>query len=523
MAFTFTHTQQGLVLLAAIPSLLIAAISLWWSGISVYLIICTMIILALVISYATYAVQQNTEQQLHTISNLVEAMIEGDYSLRGRQHKSQAFTDLLAQINLLAETLQQHKMSAQESQLLLEKVIEQMDAMIFSCNKHGQVIMANRAAQRLLFNTRTADTSLSDNVQIAASLLQKLALPNSSGIIELPLIQHHSNGELTSDKRDDATLVDTSCFVYRDSFMSHGTTHQLYLITRADRLLREQERQAWQSLLRVLSHELNNSLAPIISFSHTMRNKLARLAEQQHNTSNDNETQSTINHTLLQFNDGLNIIHERGQSLQRFIAQYSQLTHLPNPQRQPTDWRALINKTCSLMVEADHQLNIDCSQLSQHSTDNALPHEVYVDPQQIEQVLINLLKNAKEASVQANTPDNTSLPSTNTPPIKISAHVSNTASFSTQSNSKKQQRHQTQLHIQIEDSGTGIANLNNLFVPFYTTKTQGSGIGLTLSRQIIQNHNGQLSLKNKLDGDGAVATIVLPLIPTSQSSLNAEK
>jgi two-component system nitrogen regulation sensor histidine kinase NtrY len=222
-------------------------------------------------------------------------------------------------------------------------------------------------------------------------------------------------------------------------------------------LLMEKERKAWQSLLRVLSHEMNNSLTPIAAISQTMKSKLL-------NTNDEQQKESLL--------EGIGIINERASSLGEFIASYSQLAHLPKPNLSAFNLSMMIDKLATLYPICKVNSLIDPTL------------KVDVDKNQFEQVLINVFKNAVEAMNQLDEKL-----------IEVSC---------------KQEG--VWLHIIIRDHGVGIANLNNVFVPFYTTKNKGSGIGLTLCRQIMFNHNGLIKLKNADEkSTGVVVTLSLPI------------
>lgn len=447
--------QAGLVLLASLPCLFIAILAMWFNGISIYFIAFATILLSLPIIYAAFTGRQGANYQLQTLSNLLEAMIEGDYSLRGRSQSNPAFQELLLLINKLADNLQQHKMKAQESELLLNKIMDQMDAMVVAVAPQGTLAMCNASARQLLLNEQVLNEQADSHGQeVTEQRIKTLSLADL-GLSELAQRQQSGVIELDTD------TVKGEYFLFKDRFISDNQPHDLYLLTRADRLLREKERQAWQNLLRVLSHELNNSLTPIATFSRSM---LKRLRSDRQSVSPQS------------FYEGLSIIKERAESLSDFVASYSQLSNLPAPHKQPLDWREKLTQLSALVL--------DC-RINNRLMDNpALAVTVYADPQQLEQVFINLLKNASEAMEGM--------------PRKI---IELDARIEPQ-----------WLHISIGDHGSGIANSDNLFVPFYTTKETGSGIGLTLCRQIIMNHNGRFTLKNRQNDQGAEATLSLPLV-----------
>lgn len=438
----YANEQAGLVLVASVPCLFLALVSLRFAGASYYLISFFAIIFVLLIAYAAITGKGRANFQLQTLSNLVEAMIDGDYTLRGRKQSNPAFQDLLNLINQLSDNLHKHKLKAEESQLLLEKVMQQMDALIIATDNRGLLAIMNEAARRG-FNF---DSDLSKGYQLKDIGMEELLEKEHSGVIKIR--RNNIAGEY---------------FLYRDRFYSDNKEHQLYLLTRADKMLREKEREAWQNLLRVLSHELNNSLTPIATFSNTMLRKIKK------------EKQVS---DVEKFTDGLYVIKERAESLNQFITSYSQLSHLPKANMQPYQWR---NKVIQLM-----SLFEDCIFEHELSVNREFDFSIQADPQQLEQVFINLFKNAKE-----------SMSESSSKVIEVSAQYDD-----------------KYLELKIKDNGMGIANPDNLFVPFYTTKKSGSGIGLTLCQQIMQNHNGSIQLNNRANQQGAEVLLQLPIAKT---------
>jgi len=429
-----SDNQHKLVLLVCLPCFFVTAIALHWAEVSYYLISFILIILVLICAYAVVASRQNSQYQIRTLSNLIESMIDGDYSLRGRAQTNKAFQELLDLINSLAETLSQHKLEARESRMLLERIMEQMDAMVLATNEQGNVVMANASANKLIFGGREQNTP----IELASLPIGNEILEAQSGIIEF----NHSQ-------------LSGEYFLFKEGFLSEGKPHQLYMLTNAERLLMEKERQAWQSLLRVLSHEMNNSLTPIATISQSMQQKLQQ------------QDQAIDRQALL---SGVGIINERADALSAFIASYSQLSHLPQPNKSSFSLNTVLTNLAplfpgtSILFEGDERV-------------------INADKGQFEQVLINLLKNAVEAMADAKEKL-----------VEINW-----------------QQDEKWLHIHICDNGTGIANLDNLFVPFYTTKSQGSGIGLTLCRQIMFNHNGLIKLINRSEKPGVEAVLSLPI------------
>ncbi|MGX5173583.1 sensor histidine kinase [Aliikangiella sp. IMCC44653] len=435
----YASEQAGLVLIASVPCLTLALFCMRFAGASYYLISFFAIIFLLLIIYAALTGKNRANYQLQTLSNLVEAMIDGDYTLRGRKQSNPAFQDLLNRINLLADNLHKHKLKAEESQLLLEKIIQQMDVLVFATDNNNHIVMINDAARKTLgFNS-----SLDNGYKLSDIGMEDLVGYKNSGVVKLN--KNSISGEFV---------------LFKDQFYSDNQKHQLFLLTRIEKLLKEKEREAWQNLLRVLSHELNNSLTPIATFSTTMLRKINK------------EQQVT---DIEKFKDGLSIIKERAESLNQFITSYSQLSHLPQANKQDFNWAKKLKQLSKLFP--------DCCVINNFKFKQDPKHVIQADPHQMEQVFINLLKNAREAMAGLELKK-----------IEINAEVAN-----------------ENLIITIKDCGSGIANPKNLFVPFYTTKKSGSGIGLTLCQQILSSHDATLHLTNRENSAGAQATIVFPV------------
>jgi signal transduction histidine kinase len=220
--------------------------------------------------------------------------------------------------------------------------------------------------------------------------------------------------------------------------------------------LREEERQAWQRLLRVLGHELNNSLAPIKSISGSLASLIAK-------DPLPDDWREDAKH-------GMEVITGRTAALSRFVEAYSQLARLPEPRYRALNIPALSQRVAGLETRLSVELTPGPDLVIQGDAD------------QLEQLLINLIRNAADAAL----------------PTKGKVRLG-------------WRKTSGQVEITIEDEGPGISNTANLFVPFFTTKPGGTGIGLTLSRQIAEAHGGTLSLQNKAAGGGCMATLRLPI------------
>lgn len=433
-----------LVLLVSLPLLLLLLWVMVLANISIWLILLAGLFGSLMILYVSYSIYQKISYQFRSVSNLLEALVQGDYTLRARTDQtSGAFDELMVAINGLAKRLSQQRWESVESQLLLRTIIEHIDVAIIALNQDNQIRFTNPAADNLL---QLKDASSSQDLLQQLAFVQELT-SGCHQVVELSL--GYQQGRFN---------------VYVEEFREEGKQHKLLFITDIRTLLRSEERKAWQNLVRVISHEINNSLSPIASISQTLKRIIER----------DPQGAAAID----DLREGLNIISERAIGLSRFVDSYKQLAKLPEPQIQPLAIRPLVEKMIALFNHTPIEIETETDFILQ------------LDPVQFEQVLINLIKNAVEASALTN-PGSA---------IKIRWAVGRQL-----------------FKLDICDQGSGISNPDNVFVPFYSTKKQGSGIGLVLSRQIIEAHNGRLTLSNQ-DSGGCCASIELPLLTRMNES-----
>ncbi len=393
------------------------------------------------------ALRQRVAQPLRSLANMLEALREGDYTMRGRNiDPEDAIGEVMVEVNTLSRTLHDQRLEALEAGALLQKVIADVDIAVFGFDSHLRLRLVNRAGEILLgSNADELRGRTASDLGVAAML------DEASGRI----VSHVFPGG--SGRWD----------IRRRSFREGGRPHELLVISDLTRALRDEERQAWQRLVRVIGHELNSSLAPIKSMAGTLRKLTLR------NPLPDDWRGDT--------QDGLTIIHDRAESLERFMGAYARLARLPPPARRDAEFGALVRRVASL-----HGNRIDL--------EPGPPVHLSIDADQIEQVLINLMRNAVEA-----------------------AGDSGTVIVRWRSESGE-------LTAEIEDDGPGLARTDNLWVPFFTTKPGGTGIGLALSREIIENHGGRISLENRSDARGCVARISLavaaaPSAATRRSSV----
>ena len=431
----FVNRLVWLAAVASIPSALALLALMVYAKVSVYLTALVGLLLLAVIGYCLTMIKTRLAYQFMSLSNLLEAMATGDYSLRGRRQKGvDPLGELVVQINALADILSAQRFAAEESRLLLGKVINQINVAIFALDADDRVSLANPAAialygvpEQTLLGSSIGSLAAEDLMSAASDSVVEFKFPKRCG-------RFH---------------------IFHDQFREHGSVHRLIFVTDVRVLLRAEERRAWQDLIRVISHEINNSLAPINSISRTLQKTVLSQG-----------AGPAVNADLI---EGLQVVEDRSGSLKSFIKNFGRLSKLSPPAKQSVAISKLIQGVIPLF---DHR-RINCVKSSEVM--------IEADPVQMEQVLINLLKNADEAMSDS----------------QGSIGISWTVNAG-------------QLEIRITDEGCGIANPANLFVPFYTTKDQGSGVGLALCRQIIEAHGGFLSLANRDDAVGCVATIELP-------------
>ena len=421
--------------LTALVPLAVVSIALAWIGGFDTKTIWTVIALVFVCLFiVSFVIHDQLAFPLRTLSNIVTAIREEDYSLRARSpSREDALGEVLHEINVLSEMLEERKLEALEASALLRAVLAEVDAAILAFDEDSRLRLINRAGERLL--NRPVE-------QIMGATAIELGL-EAYLEADAPEIVERSFGGPAG-----------RWSIRRSTFREKGMPHRLLVITDITRALREEETQAWQRLVRVLSHELNNSLAPIKSIAQTVET-IASRDPLPHDWRED-------------VSRGANVIASRAESLTRFTGAYAKLARLPQPNLRAVDVSALVRRAAAL----ESRLPVDVK-----------PGEAIViqaDPDQIEQVLINLIKNAVDASLETGG--------------GVAVRWS---------------RRNDQVSVEVLDEGHGLQSNANLFVPFFTTKPAGSGIGLVLGRQIAEAHGGTLTLENRRDGRGCVARLTL--------------
>jgi nitrogen fixation/metabolism regulation signal transduction histidine kinase len=427
-------------LLITLPGVAVAEVLLWVANYSLELKWTITILVALAWMIGSSMLHGQIIRPLQTLANMVAAIREEDFSFRLRGgNREDSLADLTLEINSLATRLQQQKVSALEATALLKKVMMEIDVAVFTFDQQQRLRIVNRAGEQLMgriaprmLGLTAAELGLHEFLESPVPQTLQMTFPGKHG----------------------------RWAISHTAFRENGVPHQLLIISDLSRALRQEERQAWQRLIRVLGHELNNSLAPIKSIAGTLSSLAAR------SSLPDDVTQD--------MRQGLRVIENRVESLNRFMQAYTQLARMPAPTRTRIEVGPLVERVAKL----EHRLPVKVQEGPLVAID--------ADPDQLEQLLINLIRNAADASLD--------------PSLKQPGAVE--VGWRTNARS---------VEIFIRDEGPGLLNSDNLFVPFFTTKHGGSGIGLILSRQIAEAHGGVLLLANRRDRGGCEAVVALPM------------
>lgn len=383
-------------------------------------------------------VRERVVRPLQTLSNMLAAMREGDTSIRARGADPETPMGLaMFEVNALTETLRRQKFEALTATALLSRVMDSIDVAVFAFDPERRLRMVNREAEELL-----GEPSVRALGRDAVSLGLLGALEGETPrLVELRFPTRSGRWELR-----------------RGSYRQDGRAHELLVLSDLSRSLREEERQAWLRLIRVLSHEINNSLAPIQSIAGSLQmliDRGDRMAEREED-----------------MRSGLRVIESRSQALGRFMHAYARLARLPRPTFAHVQVREWVEQVAAL----ERRVTVEVKP----GPDATLE----ADRDQLEQLLINLVRNAADAALETGGR------------VWLAWEIL-----------------EGWLELRVEDEGPGLAGTANLFVPFFTTKPEGTGIGLALSRQIAEAHGGALTLVNRVGATGCVASVRLPLAP----------
>ncbi|MGA2535091.1 MAG: ATP-binding protein [Terracidiphilus sp.] len=423
-------------LLLSVPAFVFTGLLIYQKQFSLALALLLFGCLLIYLLIIAAALVDGLVRPLQTLSNVVSSLREGDYSFRARgASTADAFGELAGEVNALADLLQKQRVRSLEATALLARILEVMHAPLFAFDRESLLQLVNNAGVKLVGLTHARAFG---HTARELGLEELLAAPDQS---------IHSFGARS-----------TRWLLRKAVFRQDGVPHTLLLLADVSLPLQEEEQIAWKRLIRVLGHELSNSLAPIKSIAGSL---LARV---------DNMQSDDI--TLRDFRRGLGVVESRADSLHRFVQSYRLLAQLPPPQFKTVALASLLERV--VLLEQRLPIHLDPGPSV----------ELDADPDQLEQMFINLLANAVDASL-----------ANGSHPVRTAWRVA-----------------ESMVMVTIEDRGMGIANTENLFVPFYTTKPAGSGVGLALAQQIARAHGGEIGLVNREDGEGARATIRLPLM-----------
>jgi nitrogen fixation/metabolism regulation signal transduction histidine kinase len=423
-------------LLTGLPGLILALALLWlgdfaprtqWT-LTIIVVVAWLVIAA--------ALREQVVRPLQTISNMLAALRERDFSMRARgSNPEDALGLLLLELNGLGEDLRAQRLGALEATALLRRVMEEIDVAVFAFDGSRTLRLVNRAGAALLGRPREQALG-----RRAGELgLEPCFTADAPGVVDLELAGARGRWE-----------------VRRGTFRQEGLPHELLVLADVSRTLSREERQAWQRLIRVLGHELNNSLAPIKSLAQSLA-ELVRRDPPPSDWRTDLE-------------NGLGVIGSRVESLSRLMAAYARLARLPVPRLEPLSVAEWVRRVTALETR---RAVVVCP---------GPEVTIQADGAQLDQLLINLVRNAVDAALESDAE------------VEVSWAARNGL-----------------LDVWVRDGGPGLADTGNLFVPFFTTKAEGSGIGLVLSRQIAEAHSGTLTLANRDDRRGCEARVSLPI------------
>ena len=447
------HDQyvQRLALAGGLPAVIVALTLLWTGDYSLKVALTLSLVVLLCWWLFAIVLRERVVRPLQTLANLIAALREGDYSIRARGGRlDDALGQAMHEVNALRDPLRDQRLGALEATALLRRIMDEIDVAIFAFDEQNALRLVNRAGERLVGQSAERLTGR----QASDLGLQAFLDGEPRRVVDSFL------------PGGDRTRPSGRVEIRRSIFRQGGLPHQLVVVSDLSRALRDEERQAWQRLVRVLGHEINNSLAPIRSIVGSIQQLLRRSPRPDD--------------WLQDVERGLSVIGARSESLGRFMTSYTRLARLPRPRIATVDVSEWVHR----VVELEKRARVDVREGPSLT--------IQADADQLEQLLINLVRNAVDATTETGGG------------VRV-----------------EWQRTDDTLELRVVDEGHGIAHSANLFVPFYTTKADGTGIGLVLSRQIAEAHGGTLTLRNRAAADGAEARLVLPIAAPTLPSVAA--
>jgi nitrogen fixation/metabolism regulation signal transduction histidine kinase len=440
------------ILIAGAAGVVLSLLLLWHSSYSLDHKIEVSALVVLLWLGLSFSARDHVVNSLRVLYNVISAVKDEDFSFRATQASAgDALGDLALEINSLSRALAEERLGAVETTNLLRKVMAEAGTIIFAFSPDNRLRIVNRTGVRFLGKPEE---------EILNRTARELGIED---LVKGPAWEVVSRVDSGAEKR---------WIVRRATFRQGGEPHSLVVLSEASEALRAEERVAWQRLIRVLSHEINNSLAPIRTIARTL-GRMASTAELPMPLSEH------LGH-------GLEVIHQRADSLNRFLQSYTRVAKVPKPQCRAVALNSLVARVAKLESRLPVKV-IPGSNVS-----------IFVDPDQLEQALINLIKNAVDAVLLASEKE-----------------------FGPEAVTVSWTIHAKDVEIYIRDEGIGLTETENLFVPFYTTKETGSGIGLLLSRQIIEAHQGTIMLRNRAERSGCEVVVKLSMCILSPLELSS--
>lgn len=398
------------------------------------IVLCISLLCLVPLAVITIRAQLQRQLSLYrALTGTVTSYRDGDFSFSLHWPQNDELSDLVAAHNELGHVLREQRLGLVQRELLLDTMVQHTPVAMLLVTDNDAIVFANLAARQLVNEGR----------KLEGLRLQELLARVQPALRDA--LGRGGDGLFTIGDSEEEEVFHLA----RRSFSLNGRPHELLLLRQLTQELRRQEVQTWKKVIRVISHELNNSLAPLTSLAHSGA-ELVRRGQTER---------------LPQI---LATIEERTRHLESFILGYARFAKLPTPRLDQQDWRSFL---AALSDQVQFKLL------------GEVPEESHAfDAAQMEQALLNLLKNAHESG---------------SPPEEVALEL---------------RRLQGLLRIEVQDRGPGMSEavLANALVPFYSTKRSGTGLGLALAREIAEAHGGRITLANR-DGGGLAVTLILPL------------
>jgi two-component system, NtrC family, nitrogen regulation sensor histidine kinase NtrY len=419
--------------LALVTSLASAALAQWLDS-PLLAVAATLVVIVPIVCVASGMFSQPIVRTIEAVADGIRSMKDRDFSVSIAPPEQPEIRSLVHSYNGLGALLREERQSLYQRELLLDTVIQATPLALVLTNPAGRVVYSNIAARQTFLGGRKLEGLAFS--ELVASCPEPLRHAVASDADSLFTIEAAGESEIYH--------------LSHRGFLLNAQPHRLYLLKQLTRELSRQEVETWKKVIRVIAHELNNSLAPISSLAHSGRQLVAHPERAQ-------------------LERIFGTIEDRARHLHTFIDGYARFAKLPRPQPEAIDWNAFLR---SLQQASPFRLR----ELRSMKT-------AVFDATQMEQVLINLVKNAREAGA---------------PEDSIELNVEEYASG---------------WRLQLLDRGAGMSDevIRNALLPFYSTKPAGAGLGLTLCREVIEAHGGRISLANRPDG-GLAVTLWIPEI-----------